>query len=94
MLTNPVVISVLVMLGLSLLNLNVILALLVAALVGGTVSGMGLNETMSVLINGMGGNAETALSYILLGALAVAVQKTGLATILAKKIARVIKGKK
>lgn len=94
MLTNPVVISVVVMLGLSLLNLNVILTLLVAALVGGTVSGMGLNETMSVLINGMGGNAETALSYILLGALAVAVQKTGLATILAKKIASVIKGKK
>ncbi|MBM7625003.1 Na+/H+ antiporter family protein [Sporohalobacter salinus] len=94
MLTNPVVISVLVMTGLSLLNLNVILALIVAALVGGTLAGMPINETMSVLIDGMGGNAETALSYILLGALAAAVQKTGVATILAKKIANWVKGKK
>ncbi|MCK8815826.1 sodium:proton antiporter [Natroniella sulfidigena] len=93
MLTNPVVVSVLVMTVLCLLKLNVILSLIVAGLVGGGLAGMPIDETMSTLIGGMGGNAETALSYILLGALAAAVQKTGVAMILAKKIASWVKGK-
>jgi predicted histidine transporter YuiF (NhaC family) len=49
---------------------------------------------MDTFISGMGGNAETALSYILLGTFAAAMTHTGLATILAKKIAAVIDGKK
>ncbi|ADQ14589.1 Na+/H+ antiporter family protein [Halanaerobium hydrogeniformans] len=93
MLTNPVVISVIVMTVLSLLKLNVILALIMAAIVGGTLSGLSIGETMSTLVNGMGGNAETALSYILLGALAASIHKTGLAALLAKNMARWMKGK-
>ncbi|MBU5485438.1 sodium:proton antiporter [Clostridium sp. MSJ-11] len=93
LLFNPVVISVIVMAALCLLKLNVILAILAAALVAGVSAGMPIPETMKVLISGMGGNSETALSYILLGALAVAINKTGLATILAKKIAGGVKGK-
>ncbi|MEW9095035.1 MAG: Na+/H+ antiporter NhaC family protein [Clostridiaceae bacterium] len=93
LLFNPVVISVIVMAALCLLKLNVILAILAAALVAGLSAGMPIPETMTVLISGMGGNSETALSYILLGALAVAINKTGLATILAKKIAGGVKGK-
>jgi predicted histidine transporter YuiF (NhaC family) len=91
LLLNPVIISVVLMSVLCLLKLNVILAILVAAIVAGVVSGMPISETMSVLTSGMGGNSETALSYILLGALAVAIGKTGLANILAKKIAKVVK---
>ncbi|PRX29804.1 hypothetical protein BX659_10815 [Orenia metallireducens] len=93
---NPVLISVIVMIGLSLANLNVILALLVAAIVGGLTGGLGLKETMSTLIGGMGGNAETALSYILLGALAVAVQQTGIVALISNSEAlkRIIGNKK
>ncbi|MCK8827390.1 sodium:proton antiporter [Natroniella acetigena] len=91
---NPVLISVLTMIILSLARLNVILALLIAAIVGGFVGGLGINETMTILIEGMGGNAETALSYILLGALAVAIQQTGLVQILSNKLAKLVKGKK
>ena len=93
MLMNPVVISVIVMTVLCLLRLNVILSLIVAALVGGMVSGMPIGDTMGVLVGGMSGNAETALSYILLGALAAAIAKSGAADVLALKIAQVIKGK-
>jgi predicted histidine transporter YuiF (NhaC family) len=75
------------MIILSLLNLNVILALMLAAITGGLMSGMPIGETMSTFVGGMGGNAETALSYVLLGAFAAAVQKTGLASLLARKIA-------
>ncbi|MDU7968427.1 MAG: SLC13 family permease, partial [Paeniclostridium sordellii] len=53
-----------------------------------------IGATMNILVSGMGGNAETALSYILLGALAIAVSKTGLASMLSKKISKIVKDKK
>ena len=93
-LLNPVVISIAVMIILCLLKFNVFLSILIAALVAGVTSGMSVGDSMSILIGGMSGNAETALSYILLGALAVAVSKTGLASILARKISKIVKGKK
>lgn len=93
MLTNPVVISVIIMSVLCLFRLNVILSLIIAALCGGVLSGMSVSESMAVMIGGMGGNAETALSYILLGALAAAIHKTGLATMISKKIAKAIGSK-
>lgn len=94
MLTNPVVISVLVMSILSLLKLHVLLALLVAAVVAGVTSGLGLTETMSVLVGGMSGNANTALSYILLGSLAASMEMTGAARVFAIKIGGIIRGNK
>lgn len=94
MLLNPVVLSVIVMTVLCLLKLNVILALILAALTGGLISGMNLTETMTVLIDGMGGNAETALSYILLGTLASAINKTGVANLLGKGISNIINNRR
>ena len=52
---------------------------------------MGITDIMNIFISGMGTNAETALSYILLGAFAAAMTHTGLATVLAKKITQLIK---
>jgi len=93
-LLNPVVLSVIVMTVLCLLKLNVLLALIVSALVAGFSAHMPVGDIMGNLINGMGGNAETALSYVLLGTLAVAINSTGVASILSKKIASVVNGKK
>ena len=93
-LLNPVVLSVIVMIVLCLLKLNVLLALFVSALVAGLSAHMPIGDIMSKLIDGMGGNSETALSYILLGALAVAISSTGVAAIVSKKIASVVNGKK
>ena len=94
MFTNPVVLSVLIMTALCLMKMNVLIAIILSALAGGVLSGMTLGDTMSTLIGGMGGNAETALSYILLGALAVTIGKTGVAELLVVKIGDIIKGKK
>ncbi|MFO7849683.1 MAG: SLC13 family permease [Spirochaetia bacterium] len=94
MLLNPVVLSVIVMVVLCLLKLNVLISILVAALVGGLLANMPIGETMNVLIEGMGGNSSTALSYILLGTLAACLHKTGVAEILTKKIVKVVKEKK
>lgn len=93
MLTNPVLLSVVIMVVLCLLKLNVLLSLIIAALAGGVLAGMPLGETMGVLIGGMGGNSSTALSYILLGTLAATLHKTGIATILSKKIVEWVQGK-
>ena len=86
LLFNPIVISVLVLTVLCLFKLPVLAALLLAALTAGLAGGFDLTETMTTFIGGMGGNANTALSYILLGALAYTISKTGAADILAKKI--------
>lgn len=92
MLTNPVFISVIVVLSLSLLKLNVLISLIIGAIVAGLLVGMPLGETMEILVSGMGGNAETALNYILLGALAAAISQTKADTVLAQKLSKFIKG--
>lgn len=79
---NAVVIAVLVMLILSLLRVNVVLALIIGALVGGLTGGLTLQETIEVFSGGLGGSAEVALSYALLGGFAVAISKTGLPQLL------------
>ncbi len=84
MLTNPVIISVTVMTVLALLKVNILIAIFVAAIIAGLTAGMPIYTTMSTLIGGMGGNSETALSYIMLGALAVAISHTGIADFLIK----------
>ncbi|MDO6688098.1 MULTISPECIES: Na+/H+ antiporter family protein [unclassified Agarivorans] len=83
---NPVVISVCLMLLLSLLRVNVVLALSVSAMVGGLLSHMSLAETIASFEAGLGDGAQIALSYALLGAFAVAISRSGLTDLIANKI--------
>lgn len=91
---NPIVVSVIVMSALCLMKMNVLLAILVAGVVAGFTGGMSIPETVGALIDGMGGNAETALSYILLGTLAVAIGRSGLAGVVSRKITKIVGTKK
>ena len=90
LLLNPIVIGVLALIVLCLLKINVLLSLLISAMVAGVTAGMGISETINVLIEGMGGNAQTALSYILLGILAAGMAHTGITEILSRKISHVV----
>ncbi len=92
--TNPIVVSVIVLCILCLCRVNVLLALIVSSVIGGLIGHMNLSEVMDIFIHGMGGNSETALSYILLGAFAASMTHTGLAPVLSMKIANVIQSKK
>ncbi len=94
LLFNPVIISVVLLCIFCLLGINVLLAIMLSAIIAGLISGMPISKTMEIFISGMGGNSETALSYILLGTFAAAMTHTGLTTILAKKIASIIREKK
>lgn len=92
--TNPIIVSVILLCILCLCRVNVLLALIISSVVGGIVGHISLNEVMNIFIHGMGDNSETALSYILLGAFAASMTHTGLAPILAKKISHAIKSNK
>ena len=94
MLTNPVVVSVVLMGVLCLARLNVLLAILISALTAGVLGGLGIEKSISVLISGMAGNLETALSYVLLGALASAIAQTNLTAILIHYIAKFIQNRR
>ena len=63
MLSNPVVISIAVLLALSLLRLNVIIALVISALTAGLGGGLGLTKTIETFTGGLGGGAEVAMNY-------------------------------
>ena len=90
LLLNPIVIGVAALIIFCLLKVNVLLSLLISAMVAGVSAGMSFGDTINTLISGMGGNAQTALSYILLGILAAGMAYTGITEILSLKISHVI----
>ncbi|SQG59198.1 Na+/H+ antiporter family protein [Corynebacterium ulcerans] len=83
---NAVLIAVIVMLALAVARVHVVLALFIGALVGGLVSGIGLDSTMVAFQEGLAGGAKIALSYAMLGAFAMAVASSGLPKLLADAI--------
>ncbi|CAM4254304.1 Na+/H+ antiporter family protein [Lacicoccus alkaliphilus] len=87
---NPVVISVLVLIILSLMKIHVIFALMLAAISAGLLAGLPLGETVTVLVEGMGGQSETALSYLLLGIFASMIAMSGIVRVLLSYLLKVI----
>ncbi len=83
---NPVVIAVALMLVLSLLRINVVVSLAIGAIVGGLLGGLSLEQALSTFTGGLGGGAEIALSYAMLGAFAVAISRSGITDLLARKV--------
>lgn len=88
LLLNPIILSVLVLCVLCLVKVNVLFALILAAITAGLTGGIDIGKTMSLLANGFSANATTALSYILLGTFAVAIAHTGLMQVLVAWISR------
>ena len=85
MLSNPVVISIIVLLTLSLLRINVIIALVIASLTAGLCGDLSLSKTIETFTGGLGG-AEVAMNYAMLGAFAIAISKSGITDLIAYKI--------
>ncbi|TPH33473.1 Na+/H+ antiporter family protein [Helicobacter pylori] len=84
--SNPAFVAIICMCVLSLLRLNVMLSMISATLIAGLMGGLGITESFSVMIDGMKGNLNIALSYILLGALAVAIAKSNLIKVALSKL--------
>jgi Predicted permease len=82
---NAVLAAVGIMLVLSLCRIHVVVALIIGALAGGLIGGLGMEATLAAFNKGLGAGATVALSYALLGAFAVAIGKSGLAHALSDK---------
>ena len=87
---NAVIVSVMLMLILSLARMHVMLAMIIAAMVAGLVGGLDVKQTLDAFNTGIGSGAGIALSYALLGGFAVAISLSGLpqhlADIILKKL--------
>ena len=83
---NAVLLAVIVLFALAISRVHIVLSLILAALVGGIVGGLGFNDTLTAFSDGLGDGASIALSYALLGAFAVGLSKTGLPDVLAEKL--------
>lgn len=92
--TNPALISVILLCILCIKKINVLLAIIVSTLTAGILSGMNIKDVMNVFISGMGGNSETALSYILLGAFAATMAHSGFTDVISGKISKIVNGNK
>ena len=77
--------AIAVMFGLSLARVPVVFALIIGAVTGGLMAGLGLTGTMEAFNNGLGKGATIALAYGVLGAFALALAKSGLPDLLAYK---------
>jgi len=59
-------------------RVHVVLSLLIGALAGGLIAGLGMTDTLNAFQEGIRNGAQIALSYALLGAFAVAIAHSGL----------------
>ena len=94
LITNPALLSVILLCVLCVRKINVLLSIIIATLCAGLLSGMNIKHVMDVFISGMGGNSETALSYILLGAFAATMAHSGFTDVISNKITKIVSGKK
>ena len=84
--------AIVVMCGLSLARVPVVFALIIGAVTGGLLAGLGLQGTLEAFNNGLGGGAKIALAYGILGAFALALARSGLPDLLAYKLIKMLKG--
>ena len=83
---NPVLLAVIVMLALNMVRINVVLALVAGALVGGCVTHLGFSGSLASFSAGLGSGASIALGYGLLGAFAMGLSHSGVPAWLVGKI--------
>ncbi|WP_435939450.1 Na+/H+ antiporter family protein [Moraxella bovoculi] len=89
---NAVLIAVIVMVGLSLARVHVVLSLIIGALVGGLMAGLGVADSLNAFQEGIKNGAQIALSYAILGAFAMAIAHSGAPKLLADNLTARLNG--
>ncbi len=64
------------------------------AVIPGITADGSVPTVIGTLVGGMGGNSGTALSYIMLGAFAVALAHSGLGTLISRKLSKALSGRR
>lgn len=89
---SAILAAIAIMFGLSLARVPVVFALVIGAVTGGLLAGLGLEGTMEAFNAGLGGGAKIALAYGILGAFALALARSGLPDLLAYKLIHALTG--
>ncbi|RKG31323.1 Na+/H+ antiporter family protein [Acinetobacter tianfuensis] len=84
--------AIAVMFGLSLARVPVVFALIIGAVTGGLLAGLGIHGTIEAFNNGLGNGAQIALAYGVLGAFALALARSGLPDLLAYNMITKLQG--
>ena len=90
--TNPVLLSVVILLVLSALRLNVVFSIVIAALCGGMLAGMDGLSAMKSFTAGLGNGAPIAFNYAMLGAFSIAISRSGVTELIARELFKRIGG--
>lgn len=90
--TNPVLLSVVILLVLSALRLNVVFSIVIAALCGGMLAGMDGLSVMKSFTAGLGNGAPIAFNYAMLGAFSIAISRSGVTELIARELFKRIGG--
>ena len=90
--TNPVLLSVVILLVLSALRLNVVFSIVIAALCGGMLAGMDGLSVMKSFTAGLGNGAPIAFNYAMLGAFSIAISRSGVTELIARELFKWIGG--
>lgn len=89
---NAVLIAVIVMVGLSLARVHVVLSLIIGALIGGLMAGLGVADSLNAFQEGIKNGAQIALSYAILGAFAMVIAHSGAPKLLADSLTARLNG--
>ena len=84
--SNPVFVSVAILLVLAALRLNIVFSIIIAAFTGGLMSGIGDAKTLEAFSNGLGNGAKIAFNYAMLGAFSIVISRSGLTELLAQTL--------
>lgn len=87
---NAIVLSVGLMVTLSMLRVSVVLALILSAIVGGVYAGLPIESVVQEFNDGLGSGAPIALALAALGAFAVALSRTGVASYISSRMLAVV----
>lgn len=87
---NSVVLAIGLMITLCLLRLPVTIALIASALVGGLHSGLDMHQAIGALNDNLLIGAQVGMTYIMIGAFAVALARSGILDLFAMKVTRMM----
>lgn len=85
---NAVVLAIVVMIALCLIRVPVMIALIASALLGGLHAGLGVGGSLEAFNDNVLIGAQVGLTYVMIGALAVALARSGILEVFARWVSR------
>ncbi|MCI7672137.1 MAG: Na+/H+ antiporter NhaC family protein [Schaalia hyovaginalis] len=85
---NSIILAIAAMVALCLIKVPVTIALLSAALIGGLHAGLGMEGTLAGFNDSLLSGAQVGLTYVMVGALAVALSRSGIIEVFAQWVSK------